>query len=79
MKKAEGVRRKWVIKYSVILKKMEVRILFGKSHIIEAAASDLDREMVSTAINAGRVGSLRRMIESVFGLFFYYRTLGIDS
>ncbi|KAL9607629.1 MAG: hypothetical protein Q9167_007476 [Letrouitia subvulpina] len=79
MKKADGVRRKWVIKYSVMLKKMEVRNLFGKSHIIEAAASDLDRVMVSTAINTRRVGLLRRMIESVFGLLFYYRTLGVDG
>lgn len=77
MKKAEGVRRKWVIKYSVMLKKTEVRNLFGKSQIILAAASDLDRGTVSTAINTGWVGLLRRMIESVFGLFFDYRTLGV--
>ena len=38
-KKAPGSLRRWVIKYSTRLKKMELRILYGMSVSIEAKAS----------------------------------------
>lgn len=40
MKKALGVRRRFVMKYKVRLKVIEVMSLFGKSQIIDAIASE---------------------------------------
>lgn len=40
IKKALGVRRRFVMKYNVRLKVIEVMSLFGKSQIIDAIASE---------------------------------------
>ena len=39
MKKAEGVRRRFVMKYSTRLKKMALPVLYGRSQMKEAIAS----------------------------------------